>query len=164
MQSIAFLLCIYWMRYRFQLPSVSDNDLDIIERFVVKLYTPPAQNTSSYSLASVRLENFLCSSDNVLTKLPPSREALRKQAKRSCFQSGYLWVEAVEDIPLPDASLWGWILNENKGVFLPLWQSGTCSITIDKFTSTCRCQKIKCKTCKSEGIGCIPMCGCKKKC
>ena len=29
---------------------------------------------------------------------------------------------------LPDASLWDWIFNENKGVFVPLWQSGSCSI------------------------------------
>ena len=78
--------------------SVSDNDLDIIERFVVKLYIPSAQNTSSYSLASVRLENFVRSSDNDLRKLPLSQETLRKQAKRLCFQSSYLWVEAVEDI------------------------------------------------------------------
>ena len=38
---------------------VNDNDLDIIERFVVELYIPYVQNTSSYSLASVRLENFV---------------------------------------------------------------------------------------------------------
>ena len=76
---------------------VSDNDLDIIERFVVELHIPSAQNTSSYFLASV----------NDLRKLPPSREALQEQAKCSCFQSGYLWVETFEDIPLPDASFWG---------------------------------------------------------
>ena len=70
--------------------SVSDNDLDIIERFVVKLYIPSAQNTFSYSLASVRLENFVRSSDNDLRKLPLSQETLRKQAKRLCFQSSYL--------------------------------------------------------------------------
>ena len=52
--------------------SVSDNDLDIMERFVVELYILSVQNTSSCSLASVRLENFACSSDNDLRKLPPS--------------------------------------------------------------------------------------------
>ena len=63
--------------------SVSDNDLDIRERLVVERYIPPAQNISSYSLASVRLENFVLSSHNEFRKLPPSREALREQAKRS---------------------------------------------------------------------------------
>ena len=63
--------------------SVSDNDLDIRERLVVELYIPSAQNISSYSLASVRLENFVLSSHNELRKLPPSREALREQVKRS---------------------------------------------------------------------------------
>ena len=65
--------------------SVSDNDLDFIERFVVERYIPSAQNTSSYSLGSARLENFVLSSDN-------------EQAKRSCLQSVCLWVEAIEDI------------------------------------------------------------------
>ena len=116
--------------------SISDNDLDIIERFVVELYIPSVQNTSSYSLASVRLKKFVRSSNSDLRELPPSREALRKQAKCSCFQSVYLWVRAVEDIPLPDTSLRGCIFNENKEVFVPLWKSGTCSITIGKFTST----------------------------
>ena len=115
---------------------------------MVELYIPSAQNTSSYSLASARLGNSVCSSDNDLRKLPTSREGLCEQAKRSCFQSGYLWVEAVEEIPLPDTSLWGWIFNENKRVFVPLWQSGTCSITIGKFTPTCSCYNRKCKTCK----------------
>ena len=58
---------------------------------MVELYIPSAQNTSSYSLASVRLENFFRSSDNDLRKLSPSREVLRKQTKGSFFQSGYLW-------------------------------------------------------------------------
>ena len=144
--------------------SVSDNDLDIMERFVVELYILSVQNTSSCALATVRLENFVCSSDNDLRKLPPSWEALCKQAKHSFFQSAYLWVKAVQDILLPEASLWGWIFNENKGVFVSLWQSGTCSITIEKFTYACSCYKRNCKTCKWERIGCIPMCGCKKKC
>ena len=110
----------------------------------------------------MRLENFVRTSDNDLRKLPPSREAFREQAKRLCFQSVYLWVEAVEGILLPETSLWDWIFNENKGVFVPLWQWNLL-VTIDKFTFNCSCYKRKCKTCKCEGIGCIPMCGCKKK-
>ena len=145
--------------------SVSDNNVDITERFVVELYIQNAQNTSSYSLGSARLENFVCSSDDNLRKLPPIREALHRQTKRSCLQSSYLWVEAVEDISLPDAFHWDWIFNENKGVFVALWQSGSCSILkIDKFTSTCISYKRKSKTCNCERTDCIPMYGCNKKC
>ena len=64
-------------RLRNKPESVSDNDLDIIGRFVVELYLPSEQNTSSYSLTSPRLENFVRSLDNDLRKLPPSREGLR---------------------------------------------------------------------------------------
>ena len=74
----------------------------------------------------MRLEDFVRSLDNDLRKLPPSREALRKQAKRSCFQTGYLSIEAVEDIPLLDASLGSWNFNE-KGVFVPdVQKKNTC--------------------------------------
>ena len=52
--------------------SISDSDLDIIERFVVELYITSVQNTSSYSLTSVRLKNFVRSSDSDLRELPPS--------------------------------------------------------------------------------------------
>ena len=64
-------------RLRNKPESASDNDLDILERFVVELCLPSEQNTSSYSLASLRLENFVRSLDNDLRKLPPSQEGLR---------------------------------------------------------------------------------------
>ena len=56
---------------------ISEEDLDILERFVIELYLLSVQqNTSPSSLASMRLENFKSSADNDLRKLPPSRGAL----------------------------------------------------------------------------------------
>ena len=144
---------------------ISEEDLDILERFVIELYLLSVQqNTSPSSLASMRLENFKSSADNDLRKLPPSREALREHAKHASYQAGYLWMEALDNISLPDAGLWGWIFDEKKGIYVPRWQNETCPVDIAKFTTTCSCYKHKCKSCKCKGIGCISMCGCKRKC
>ena len=68
---------------------ISEEDLDILERFVIELYLLSVhQNTSPSSLAYMRLENFKSSADNDLRKLPPSREALREHAKRASYQAG----------------------------------------------------------------------------
>ena len=53
----------------------------------------------------MRLE-FKASSDGDLRKLPPSREALREHSKRACYQAGYLWKEATENLILPERQLW----------------------------------------------------------
>ena len=92
---------------------------------------------------------------NDLRKLPHN---CKVQAKCLCFQSGYLWVEAVENIPLPDASLWCWILNENKAK----WNLFNYNQQTHTSTRSGSCYKRKFKTCKCEGIGCISMSGYKR--
>ena len=64
---------------------------------------------SMQDIGETQFKNFV-SVRLIFGKKPISAD-IHKQAKRSCFQSGYLWVEATEDIPLPDASPWGWIFN-----------------------------------------------------
>ena len=113
---------------------ISEDDLDILESFVIELYLLSVQNNPPASLGSMRLENFRSSADDDLRKLPPSRGALREHAKRASYQAGYLWMEALENLSLPDAILWGWLFDEKKNIFVPRWQSETCPVTIEKFT------------------------------
>ena len=56
---------------------------------------------------------------------------------------------------LPDAFLWDWIFNENKGVFVPLWQA--CLVAINKFTSTCSARLVNVK-----GLAAFPCVGVKR--
>ena len=58
---------------------------------------------------------------------------------------------------LSDAFLWDWIFNEYKGVFVPLWQSGACSVTINKFTFTCCARLVNVK-----GLAAFPCVGVKR--
>ena len=64
---------------------------------------------SMQDIGETQFKNFV--SVCLIFENKPISGDIHEQAKRSCFQSGYLWVEAIEDIPLPDASPWGWIFN-----------------------------------------------------
>ena len=132
--------------------------------FVIELYARSQQKVLPSSLACMRLDSFKSSADDDLRKLPPSRSALREHSKRACYQSGFLWKEALGNVTLPDPNLWGWNFDSVKQLYLPLWQSETCSVTIEKFFATCKCYKQKCTSCKCKGMQCISMCGCKRNC
>ena len=124
--------------------NISVNDIDILEEFVYNLYTSKSRKRTSTSLNTLRLDLFRTSADNDFRKLPPCRETLLQHAKRSCYQSGFLWKEALEDFVLPNLTLWGWTLDKN-GSFIPLWQSEQSPIGIDAFITTCSCQTSSCK-------------------
>ena len=90
-----------------ELSEVSEADLNVLEMFVIELYSPAQQKVLTTSLSRMRLDNFKSSADDDLRKLPPSRSALCEHSKRASFRSGFLWKEAVENLNIPDACLWG---------------------------------------------------------
>ena len=92
---------------------VHDYQINTLEYFVKKLYSPAAPKLSE-SLAKERLIRFECSPDNDLRKLPMSRPGLIQHVKRSCYQAGYLWRECNENIDLPHPTLWGWCRGATK--------------------------------------------------
>ena len=112
----------------------------------------------------MRLKIFECSADNDLRKLPPSREALREHSKKASYQADYLWMEAFENIHLPDPNDCGWSFDERKKCFQSRWQNEKSPVDIQTFISTCNCHKRKCKSCKCKETKCLPMCGCKRQC
>ena len=133
--------------------------LDKIEDYIKLLYG------SDGFLGADRLNKFRKSTDDDLRKLPPSREALFQHAKRSCYQAGYVWHECIEDLQLPDPTLWGWLFDEVQG-FIPRWLSALSSIDLEKFITTCSCKTGKCERCKcaTADLMCIRMCGCNRVC
>ena len=143
---------------------IYSDEMDVLEDFVINLYSTSKRNSSLASINTVRLDKFRTSPDNDLRKLPPSREALTQHAKRACYQAGFLWKESLEDFDLPDPTLWGWAYKNET--YIPLWQSKTSSVDIETFTTTCSCLSQKCKNCKCSRlkIPCLSMCGCARKC
>ena len=139
---------------------ISYAQMDKIEEFIRLLYA-----VSESSLGAERLSKFQKSTDDDLRKLPPSRDALLQHTKRACYQAGYLWQESESDMDLPDPKLWGWTFDENRGL-IPCWLTGTSSIDLERFVTTCSCKTEKCERCKcvNAGISCIRMCGCDRIC
>ena len=144
--------------------AITEDDIDVLEMFVIELYSPAQQKVFHKSLTIMRLDSFKSSADDDLRKLPPSRSALREHSKRASYQSGFLWKEALSNINIPDVSAWGWQFDNGKQIYLPKWQSDISTVSIENFTITCKCYKQKCKSCKCKKIQCISMCGCKRKC
>ena len=91
-----------FIRLRNEPGKLTNTDMNIIEKFVTKMYTK--QNKS---LTLLRIELFKYIKDSDLWKLPPSREALEYYTRRACYQAGYVWKETVCDIVLPNPDNWG---------------------------------------------------------
>ena len=76
----------------------------MLEKFVFEIHAVRKVD----SLIQARLDIFMMSTDNYLRKLPPGREALIRQTKRACFQTGYLWRELIDNFDLPNPKSRGW--------------------------------------------------------
>ena len=120
---------------------MNDYQIDILEYFRKKLYSPRAKKLSK-SLAQERLIEFECSADNDLRRISMSRPGLLEHVKRSCYQAGYLWKECIENIELPDPTLWGWSRGENNAL-KPKWQERE-TIDILPLINTCTCKSRSC--------------------
>ena len=142
--------------------TVSEHHVDVLEYYIKRLYSPNAREVSQ-SLAVDRLTHFQRSTDNDVRKLPMSRPALLEHTRRACFQAGYLWMECVRNVTLPDPTLWGW--QRHEGSLIPKWQSDEPS-DIGSVLSTCSCKTNICKTCScaKENLPCIPGCNCRRSC
>ena len=105
--------------------TVNDYQIDILEYFLKELYSPCAQKLSE-SLSQER-------PDNDLRRIPMSRPGLLVHVKRPCYQAGYLWIECIENIELPDSTLWS--RGENNEL-VPKWQERE-TIDILPLASTC---------------------------
>ena len=142
--------------------AVSDYQLDVLEHYLKRIYSPTAK-TLSRSLADDRLTHLHRLTDNDVRKLPMSRPALLQHTNRSCFQAGYLWMECVLNVVLPNPELWGW--KRHEGSLVPNWQDAT-SEDINSVLKTCTCQTNICNACScaKKELSCLPLCNCRQNC
>ena len=142
--------------------TVSEYHIDVLEYYIKKLYAPNARDVRQ-SLAVDRLTHFQRSTDNDVRKLPMSRPALLEHTRRACFQAGYLWMECVSNVSLPEPTLWGWVRHE--GSLIPKWQSNEPK-DIKCVLSSCSCKTNICNSCScaKDNLPCIPGCNCRRSC
>ena len=147
-----------WQNYSIKPDCISEEYLDLIERFLIYIYDPACQNTG---LNQFRMALFKGSLHNNLRLIRPSRVGLLEQIKRASYQSGWIWRHCVDDSDLPDSTNWGWESCNAK--YKPRWQM-TSNSTDEIVTRTWlvhRCHRCKCR---KEGLKCLPFCKCQQKC
>ena len=140
---------------------VYEHQIDNLAYYLCKLYST---SENVISLQKERVFHFERSTDNDLRKLPMSRHGLVQHIRRASLQSGYSWRECVENIVLPDPSLWGWVVRDGK--YVPRWQDVE-TVDLSLILKTCNCRKRSCKDCKCRKepeMPCLPMCGCRRGC
>ena len=125
---------------------IAEEWMSTLERFVVLLYD---RTSSSSSVNEARKQLFTRKARN-FDALPPTRDSLLEHVKRTAYQAGHIWGQAlVPNPPIPSPQDWGWILE--SGEWRPFWT------TLSEITKSCE-ELVKCG-CKK---GCRGGCGCQK--
>ena len=127
-------------------PSIVDDSLDTLERFVVLL----CDRTSNDEHVNDARKQLFTQKGRAIDILPPTREALRQHIRRTAYQADYCWGQMmVAAAVLPSPSEWGWMKSDTG------WD--VCWTTLPEATKTCR-QLLRCG-CKK---GCRGQCKCRK--
>ena len=68
---------------------VTDQQIDVILKFVLKVYYP--QKLQAASLEAQNVDQYKLIASNDIRKLPLSRAGLTEHIKRACIKGGWLW-------------------------------------------------------------------------
>ena len=141
--------------------TVSSDQLDSIEKFVVEVYYP---NKKTVKLILKRKEHFTRLADPNLRNIPVSRKGLLEHTRRACLQAGWLWREGKSNVAAQDPTNWGWTKSDGK--FVPKWHTLDEDTDVLKVIQVCNCKKALCKKCKctTNNMACLPFCACQQKC
>ena len=139
-------------------PMVEDDDLEILEKFVVTMYD---RSSTAAGVDAARLELF-ARKQRPYEAIPPTQAALLQHAKRAAYQAGCIWSQSTVRQPeTPTPADWGWKQQGN------LWQ--VCWTTLPPIASSCQeLTKCGCKTecrgrckCYRLSLTCTALCSCK---
>ena len=86
-------------------PSTVDDQLEILERFVVLLY----DRTSTEMKVNEARKHLFSRKGRPIDGLPPTRASLLEHTRRAAYQAGQVWAQMLVAVPnLPSPSEWGW--------------------------------------------------------
>lgn len=141
--------------------TVSDQDMAELERFVVLLYSRTCPN----SRVNDARQTLFAQSSRTLENIPPSQAALAEHMKRTTFQAGFIWGQALVPIPvLPSPCEWGWTRNDYR--WTPVWTSLPEASRSCHELIHCGCRKScrgLCK-CYKANLQCTALCQCAGNC
>lgn len=142
-------------------PSVSEENMRHLERFVILLY-----DRSSDSTEVNQARKSLFAKGRQIDHIPPTKAALLEHAKRSTYQAGYVWGRSLEPMQnLPSPNDWGWTRDANNQ-WTPFWTALPEAAKSCKELVKCNCKKacrVPCKCVKSS-LQCTELCKCGGTC
>ena len=123
--------------------AATSEHVDVLEKFLVKVYYPKKVNTNS--LTDERAAHFKRQASVNIRQAPLSRPALIEHIKRAWIQGGWLWGECIANAMQCIAlriyvTEWGWQYG-NEDEYVPRWQTVDETFSIDNATQTCSCRK-----------------------
>lgn len=137
--------------------AVEDEDLQIIEEFVVLMY----DRSSSYKDVNEARLDLFARKQRAYDCIPPTRAALREHCKRAALQAGHIWSQSLVCRPvLPSPRHWGW--QQIDGAWLPYWTDLPVVAKSCQELNKCGCKKEcrgRCK-CYKSGLSCTALCSC----
>ena len=141
---------------------ITDENFDIIERFIILLY----DRTSTQTSVNACRKELFSKKNRSMENIPPTKDALKQHVKRAFHQAVHCWKETLVLQPsMFPHSDWGWALQESK--WTQVW------MTIPEAAKSCyellRCNCIKsctagrCK-CRKSFLKCTSLCKCGGEC
>ena len=143
--------------------TITQHQIDIKTKYVVKIYFSADSNAPCLSLADLRCKAVLKYASPNMKTIIPSKDGLIQHNKRAAFQAGWLWKECLLNPAYPNIIEWGWICHENK--YFPKWCESYTNI--DTVIISCFCKEnVKCTRCKcsQSKLNCIEFCNCLRQC
>lgn len=133
-----------------------ENDLDLLECFVCRLYDP---KSNICKVNELRLVMFSQRIQDV-EKIPPTKDALLQHFRRALFQAS-VWASSHQSV-IPDHNpiSFGWTDKDDQ--LVPLWMTQDTALKIFSLQIKCSCKK-QCSnacTCKKEKLTCSQLCKC----
>ena len=141
--------------------SVTDECMDILERFIVLLY----DRTCPKMKVNEARKILFTQKGRSHELIPPTRAALVQHVKRAVYQGGYCWGQVTTPMAvLPSPSEWGWL--QTADGWKPFWSTLSDVSTMCNALICCGCKK-GCRgncSCRKAALQCTALCVCDGEC
>ena len=108
-------------------PTVGDEDLEILEKFVVIMY----DRSSTVSCVNDAQLELFARKQRSFQSIPPTQAALVQHSKRAAYQAACIWSQSVMRQPeTQNPADWGWTLEND------IWK--TCWSTLQPIATNCQ--------------------------
>ena len=141
-------------------PTVEDDDLAVLEKFVITMYD---RSSTATSVDEARLDLF-ARKQRPYESIPPTQAALLQHVNRAAYQAGCIWSQSTVCQPETESpDDWGWKEQDGiNGGWTPCWMKIPPIAESCQQLTKCGCKyqcSGRCK-CNRFGLTCTPLCSC----